>query len=561
GDIERAGREALVELRRLLGVLRAGAPQPLSPTPTTREVHDLAAAARAKGVPVGLTVEGTPDAVPAGIAVSVYRIVEAAMDEGLEQRAARVRVALRYTGEATEIDVSADSSSPHDDAEPRAPMAAAIRERVAVCGGQARVERRPNGAVRVWARLPHHGFGPRAPAETGPVDRDQSVAARAVEPAWRRAAEASVAPILFAALVVDAHSGGTLDGGELLNVAAFALLAGTFAWRRRAPVVAAAALAAVSVALTAFLTPVPDLQTAKVAFLAMVYLTAAGTEGRAAALGASVLAAGALGTMVAHGVSELTSRQVYALVTFAALAWFAGRLVRSHSELNRALAERAAAAEREQEEREWRAVADLRRQIARELHDVVAHGLTVMVVQAGSARRIAEADPQEAVLAVELIEATGREALAEMRRLLFVIADGDEAAPRMASPGMASLETLLERSRAAGVDVELRRDGPPRPLPAGVELAAYRVVQEALTNTIKHAHAARAQLVVRYRDDALELLIADDGDGRAMPLAGGGHGLAGMRERVSVFGGELEAHAEDGRGFVVRARFPLENAA
>jgi signal transduction histidine kinase len=145
-----------------------------------------------------------------------------------------------------------------------------------------------------------------------------------------------------------------------------------------------------------------------------------------------------------------------------------------------------------------------------------------------------------------------------VRRLLAVMGDEREGPPRAAPPGIESLEVLIERTRAAGLPVELRRDGEARPLPAGIDIAAYRVVQEALTNTIKHAGASHAELVVRYRPDALELLMTDDGHGLDGHVNGTGHGLVGMRERVGVYGGELETGRADGGGFRVRARFPLE---
>jgi signal transduction histidine kinase len=310
-------------------------------------------------------------------------------------------------------------------------------------------------------------------------------------------------------------------------------------------------------ALTAWLTPVPELQTAQLALVLMVYRTAAVTAGRRAALAFATLAGGILATVLVYGIAHLASREVYALVTLAALAWVAGRTMRSRALLNRALREKADALERERDERARAIAEQVRREIARELHDVVAHGLTVMVVQAGSARRIAETDAGEAAEVARLIESTGRDALGEMRRLLAVMTDAGDAPPRTAQAGIESLEALLERSRGAGLPVELHRDGEPRPLPAGVDVAAYRVVQEALTNTIKHAGASRAELMLRYADDALELVVVDDGHGPTLPPRGGGHGLAGMRERVGVYGGELEASRDERGGFRVRARFPL----
>jgi signal transduction histidine kinase len=374
----------------------------------------------------------------------------------------------------------------------------------------------------------------------------------------RRFGDLALATAVFAGLSADAASQGNLEGGTALNLGAFGVLASTFAWRRLSPVGAAVVCSATLFALTAFLTPLPELQTAQAALALAAYLAAAATAGRGAVIAFASFAAAVSGSLLVYGAGNLGSRQIYALVTITSLAWLAGRAARGGVLLNSLLREKAAALERERDERARDAARAMRRQIARELHDVIAHSLTVMIVQAGSARRIAAERPEEAVDAAGLIEATGRKALAEMRQLLRVM--GDEATPPLsAPPGIDSLETLIASTRAAGLPVELRRDGDTRPLPAGVDMAAYRIVQEALTNSIKHADASRAELVVRYRPDELELLVVDDGQGPPPRQANDGHGLDGMRERVRVFGGALETGpAEDG-GFRVSARIPLED--
>jgi signal transduction histidine kinase len=188
------------------------------------------------------------------------------------------------------------------------------------------------------------------------------------------------------------------------------------------------------------------------------------------------------------------------------------------------------------------------------MHDVVAHSVSVMVVQAGGARRILDRDPARAVEAAAHIEQTGRAALVEMRRLLGVLHAGEEA-ERAPAPGMRELGALVERSRAAGLPVSLTVDGEPRPLPAGLDLAAYRVLQEGLTNAIKYAHAAPTDVHVRWMPATLELTVADRGPGFGQ--ATGGHGLVGMRERVRLYGGELWTGRRDGGGFEIRARIPL----
>jgi signal transduction histidine kinase len=206
------------------------------------------------------------------------------------------------------------------------------------------------------------------------------------------------------------------------------------------------------------------------------------------------------------------------------------------------------------------AVATERTQIARELHDVVAHSMSVMIVQAGAARTVIGRDPAAAQEAIARVEETGRAGLAEMRRLIGVLTDADEAASTAPMPGLAQLDPLLDTVRAAGLPVELMRTGTPRVLPVGADLAAYRVIQESLTNALKHAGPANARVSLDFASDRLTIEVADDGRGRpAEP--GIGHGLIGMRERVGVFGGTLTTGDRPGGGFVVRAEIPVEDEA
>ena len=249
---------------------------------------------------------------------------------------------------------------------------------------------------------------------------------------------------------------------------------------------------------------------------------------------------------------------------FAFVAWAIGRAVRQRTLLAAELHEQALRADEDREEAAVRAVAEERRRIAREMHDVVAHSVSVMVVQAGGARRILEQDPERAVAAAAQIELTGRGALAEMRRLLSAFGADEAQAAREPQPGLDGLGDLVRRAEVAGLDVTLRVEGEPRPLPSGLDLAAYRVVQEGLTNTVKHAGPTRCEVAVRWGAEALELRVADAGPtaGSAhADLGGSGHGIIGMRERVQVFGGELRAGPRPGGGYELRAVLPLADAA
>src|SRR5262245_59993332 len=201
-----------------------------------------------------------------------------------------------------------------------------------------------------------------------------------------------------------------------------------------------------------------------------------------------------------------------------------------------------------------RAVSEEQARIARELHDVIAHSVSVIVVQAAAADDVFEERPDQARAALRSIEHAGRDALGELRRLLSAVQAADPSGPQ---PGLDRLDELAEPLRAGGLDVVVRREGEPAPLPAGVDVSAYRIVQEALTNTLRHARATSAEVTVTYEDDAVEVDVRDDGrasgDGQ-----GGGRGLVGMRERAALVGGTLEAGPQPGGGYRVHARLPLE---
>jgi len=217
-------------------------------------------------------------------------------------------------------------------------------------------------------------------------------------------------------------------------------------------------------------------------------------------------------------------------------------------------------AKREREARARQAVADERARIARELHDVVSHTVSVMVVQAEAARNMIDRDVARASQSVDAIASTGREALVELRRLLQVLSADGEPAPTAPAPTAGDIEELVERVRSTGQRVELRVEGPPRELEAGLSQTAYRVVQEALTNAMRYAGGALTEVRVGYEPDRLTLEVVDHGSGSAKaPAAGSGNGLRGLRERVAIFGGELSTTRTEGGGFAVRASLPSPN--
>jgi len=246
----------------------------------------------------------------------------------------------------------------------------------------------------------------------------------------------------------------------------------------------------------------------------------------------------------------------------AVIAWVLGDSMRYRRAYYLALEDRAARLERERDAQAQIAAAAERARIARELHDVVAHNVSVMVVQADGASYALAAEPERARQALGTIAATGRQALAEMRRLLGVLRSGDERAELAPLPGVDQLRDLLDQTRAAGRAVSLTLEGTPLPLPDGVGLAAYRVVQESLTNTRKHGGiGASVAVSIRYLADELVLQVTDDGRGAAAADDGGGHGLTGMRERVGIYGGSVLAGPREAGGYQVTARLPLRPAA
>ena len=239
-------------------------------------------------------------------------------------------------------------------------------------------------------------------------------------------------------------------------------------------------------------------------------------------------------------------------------AFLAGREIATRQQQLNQQRDLARRLERDREEAVKAAAEGERRHIARELHDIVAHSVGVMVVQAGAARQVLTDKPEAARESLMAVEATGHQAMSELRRLLGVLGDdGGEPPPLAPQPTMQNLEALVARVKEAGLAVSLRIEGERGPLPPGVDVAAYRVVQEALTNALKYAGGADTEVVIRYLPDAIDLEVIDEGTA-STPASGVGRGLAGMRERVALFHGTITAGPRPGRGYAVRAHLPID---
>jgi signal transduction histidine kinase len=345
---------------------------------------------------------------------------------------------------------------------------------------------------------------------------------------------------------------GVVAGPRAVTIPTAILASVPLAWRRRFPLLAAGApgLAIAIQSVAGILLTGVALLTALVVG---VYSLARHREPRIAGLGGVLVL-----LLLLLGAPTSWSDYVFGVFLVAA-PWLAGFAIRTRELRARALEERAAALEREREERTRAAIAEERARIARELHDVVAHHLSVSVIQLVAALEEldARADGTRLRRSLRLAEEACRQALTEMRRLLGVLRPGEDRAELSPSPGLAALDELVESVRETGLPLEVAIEGDPAPISAGLDLAAYRVVQEALTNALKHSGGAATRLALRYRPEAIEIEVVNVG--RASPAEEGvsGRGLLGMRERVALYGGRLEAGPNEDGGFRVWAVLPI----
>jgi len=288
------------------------------------------------------------------------------------------------------------------------------------------------------------------------------------------------------------------------------------------------------------------------ALLLAMYSVAAGQDIRRALIG------GGIGLAVLATTPPISLNDLIYRLVLVAVPWALGRVVRDRQERADRLEVKARGIQSEQDTKIRAATTEERARIARELHDVVAHSVGVIVLQAGGAQKVLDDNPLRAREALHSIEVTGRQALEEMHRILGILRTDAEGESLNPQPSLRQLEALSEQIRQGGLPVEVIVEGDVRQLPPGVELAAYRIVQEALTNTLKHAGKAKACVLIRYRDHDLELEVTDDGNGTGGAVANStGHGLVGMKERVGLYGGSLTVGSVLGGGYSVRATLPV----
>ena len=343
-------------------------------------------------------------------------------------------------------------------------------------------------------------------------------------------------------------SRGYLTGSKWVYIPAALLMTVPLAWRRRVPFAVVLLVMGAFAAQSLILDPTPTPDGELIPALIAVYSVAVHGDAWVPYVGG--------GLSVVAGLIWLGVDDFFLPVVMFGGAWFAGRLVQKRQLYAQAFAERAHVLERERDANARVAAAEERVRIAREMHDVVGHSVSVMVVQAGAERLALGAERPATTEALLAIERTGREALAEMSRLLGILRKEGEALALAPRPSLAQVGVLVQTVRDAGVPVELNVEGEAVELSPSVDVSAYRIVQEALTNVVKHAGPARASVVVRYGRRAVEVEVTDDGR-RSVNGSGAGFGLTGMRERVELHGGTLEAGKLSDGGFGVKASLPL----
>ena len=538
--VRRAAHEALVELRRLVGVLREDEAT-YAPQPGLERLDELVEQARAAGLPVELAREGAGE-LPAGVDLTAYRIVQESLTNVRRHAGnAPTRVLLRHGEDRLGLEIE-NAAGRRDGAVGAGSGHGLIgmRERVRLYGGTLETGATPEGGFAVRAELPLQA-PPRAPAEDV-----ESVSQPARAPLGVSRMDVAVAGgFIVLGLVDTLVSGGSAPIGlRVLFAVASAL---PMVVRRQWPL---AALAAACVLLALRGVAFAGLAEETIPFAVVLVLTFSAAlyerRRRWAIAAAPLPVAGIVVGVLAENLDSPPGVDIAILSALAIGAWSAGYVVRHRGE-QLALA-RAQAPELARE-----AVAAERARVAAELHDLVAHSVSIVSVQAGAAAQLLEKDRAAAREHLRAVQQTARDALREMRRLLGVLRE--ERADYSPQPGLARLPELVAEARGAGLPVELREEGERGEVAQGVDLAAFRIVQEALMNVRKHAGRVPTTIGIRYRPEEIELEV-ENAPGAIRNGGGSGHGILGMRERARVYGGSVHAGPDERGGFAVRARLP-----
>jgi len=368
-----------------------------------------------------------------------------------------------------------------------------------------------------------------------------------------RHGDSLLAVSLVALLVVQVWTLSVSPTDKVVTTACGLAIVVPLARRARTPLVLIAVLIATAIVGNWLPKPVTDVEAFGFIVLVALYSAGAHTTGRQAWIGGGAAVLFAVVALIEDPQGVYLGGVLFFTLLFGA-PWLAGMVVQRRRTSEARMRHERDAAEA--------AIVEERARIARELHDVVAHAISVIVLQARGGRRLLDSEPEETRGALDTIERTGQQALVEMRRLVGLLRESDEELTLAPQPTLSQLDHLVTQVRAAGLPVEVSIEGSPVELPPGVDLSAYRIVQEALTNALKHAGPTRARVTIHYRSDGLDVDVADDGIGGGNGGNGGngaGFGLAGIRERVSFVGGELDAGPRPGGGFAVHARLPYRS--
>ncbi len=551
--VENAGRDALIELRRIVGVLhRASDTLAGFAAPGLSQLDALADRARAAGLPVEVRVDGRLQGLTPGLDLVAYRVVQEALTNAIKHAGpARASVDVTVSSGCLQLRVADDGRG----AEPnrrnhREPGHGLLgmNERVRLYGGELHAEQRTDtDGFEVRARIPLDGAAPSAVLISSLTAGGRVV----VSPAQgrrRRWVEPACAAVLLVALEVGVLAGGHRHGPLALNMLAVSAVALAALWRRRSPLWFAALVGAAAAIMNASLTTLDHLPVLAAYFLLVpAYTVAAWLGRREAVLGLAFLLGGT-------AISQLTTHHqplgnlAGAAFTITA-AWAAGRAIRARRLLTSELQRTQARLIAEREDRAQLAVAGERSRISRELHTIVARSVAGMVVQAEGARSLLADDPERADAAMGSIEATGRQTLTEMRRLLGILRRGEDREGREPQRGVAQVYTLIERARERGQPVELRVDGEPGTLAAGVDLGLYRILEDALESAHREP-APPVGVALCFREEDLELRLTARCPGPdAWPTDA-------MRERIALCGGALQDTPVDEDGWQLVARIP-----
>jgi signal transduction histidine kinase len=513
--VEQSGREALTDLRRIMGVLRRGDPSDAALPAGLGHLDQLVNRTRSSGVPVDVVLSGRVDQVPAAVNLVAYRVVQEALTNVVKHaRPATARIMISVSPHMLEVTVSDNGVQSAAAGLPSSGHGlAGMRERVELYGGKLTSSRRTGGGFDVHATIPlrtdpldHRQASDQAAVGHSPGRRPVATAARwltAVRP-W---SDTLLAGCWLIALELDALTDQYRRGPVAVNAAAVAIMAVAYAWRRRSPLLFEIVVGCAAFPLSSGLTSAHSTLTGFYCVTVPMFTVAAWRARTPAVAGLTLWIAGAtVSGVVAHKPAAGIAGGLIA----SCLLWAAGRLWRGQRTLAGRLAQTHALLEAERDDRERLAIATERARIARELHGLVAEGVVAMIVQAAAARQTLRGDPDAAAAATRMIEQAGRDALARMRDILGVLRARQASAQVRPQPGLGQLHALIQRLREGGRTVELSIEGDPGPLPAGVDLTAYRIIEATLAAA--DARKARAVMVtVRFGGDGVEVDIAGGG--------------------------------------------------